>query len=171
MRIQFCGADRTVTGSCHLIEVAGKRILLDCGIYQGPRELARTLNEKLPADPHNVDAVILSPGRLDHCGKLPVLTNAGFTGPIYCTNATADVARLILLDSADIQMEDAEYLNRRSVGPGREPIQPLYKPVDVQAVLRQFRKVSYNQPTDLGGVKFTFQDAGHILGSAYVRIE
>jgi len=171
MRIQFCGADRTVTGSCHLIEVAGKRILLDCGIYQGPREFARQMNERLPVDPKSIDAVILSHGHLDHCGKLPVLTNAGFTGPIYCTTATADVARLILLDSADIQLEDAEYLNHRAVGPGNVPIKPLYVPADVQPVLRQFRKVDYNHPTDLGGLTFTFQDAGHILGSAYVLIE
>jgi metallo-beta-lactamase family protein len=151
--------------------VAGKRILLDCGIYQGPRELARQMNEKLPADPHTIDAVILSHGHLDHCGKLPVLTNAGFTGPIYCTTATADVARLILLDSADIQLEDAEYLNRRAVPPGSAQIHPLYVPADVQPVLRQFRKVSYGEPTNLGGLTFTFYDAGHILGSAYVLIE
>jgi metallo-beta-lactamase family protein len=171
MRIQFCGADRTVTGSCHLIEVAGKRILLDLGIYQGPRELARQLNQKLPDAPLKIDAVILSHGHLDHCGKLPVLTKLGYRGPIYCTAATADVARIILIDSAEIQEEDAQYLNRRAIQPGAEPIHPLYNAADVQEVFRCFRKVDYGHKTDLGGVSFTFYDAGHILGSAYVLIE
>ncbi len=171
MRIQFCGADRTVTGSCHLIEVAGKRILLDCGIYQGSREFARQLNEQLPDNPGKIDAVILSHGHLDHCGKLPVLCKAGFTGPIYCTAASADVARLVLMDSAKIQQEDAEYLNRRAVGPGQKPIQPLYGTAEVQYVFQQYKKIPYEQKTDLGGLAFTFYDAGHILGSAYVLIE
>ena len=92
MRIQFCGADRTVTGSCHLIEVGGLRILLDFGMYQGPREEARRRNEWMPPDATKVDAVILSHGHLDHCGKLPVLTRGGYAGPIYCTPATAAVA-------------------------------------------------------------------------------
>src|SRR5205085_2299894 len=100
MRMQFCGADRTVTGSCHLLEIAGLRILLDVGIYQGSRELARQLNEKLPKEASKVDAVILSHGHLDHCGKLPVLTRAGYKGPIYCTPATAAVAKIVLSDSA-----------------------------------------------------------------------
>jgi len=133
--------------------------------------MARQLNQLLPADPHTIDAVILSHGHLDHCGKLPVLTKAGFTGPIYCTAATADVARLILLDSADIQQEDADYLNRRSTAPGNAPIQPLYGPADTQVVFKQFKKVDYGQKTDLGGLSFTFYDAGHIIGSAYVVIE
>jgi metallo-beta-lactamase family protein len=171
MRIQFCGADRTVTGSCHLIEVAGKRILLDCGLYQGSRDLARRLNSTLLFDPKTIDAVILSHGHLDHCGKLPALTKGGYNGPIYCTAATADVARLILLDSADIQLEDVQYLNRRSVAPGQAAIEPLYSRHDVQDVLRSFRKVEYGQRTDLDGVSFTFSDAGHILGSAYVLLD
>lgn len=171
MRIQFCGADRTVTGSCHLIEVAGKRILLDLGLYQGHRELARQLNEKLPDEPLKIDAVILSHGHLDHCGKLPVLTRLGYRGPIYCTAATADVARIILIDAAEIQEEDAQYLNRRAVQPGAKPIQPLYTARDTQDVFRQFRKVKYGQKVDLGGVSFTLYDAGHILGSAYVILE
>ncbi len=171
MRIQFCGADRTVTGSCHLIEVAGKRVLLDVGLYQGRRETARELNGLLPDRPTEIDAVILSHGHLDHCGKLPVLTKAGFDGPIYCTTGTADVARIVLLDAAEIQMEDADYLNRRTVKPGQPPIRPLYTTVDAQEVLRQLKKIEYGQKVDLGGLAFTFFDAGHILGSAYVMIE
>jgi metallo-beta-lactamase family protein len=172
MRIQFCGADRTVTGSCHLIEVNGLRILLDVGIYQGSREIANRLNRWLPRDAQKVDAVILSHGHLDHCGKLPVLTSAGYKGPIYCTPGTAAVARIVLEDSAEIQEEDASYLNRRARGAGEEPVRPLYTRADVPAVLRAFKHVGYEKRTELGnGVAFTFRDAGHILGSAYVVLE
>src|SRR6185312_9910499 len=113
MRIQFCGADRTVTGSSHLIEINGLRLFLDMGMYQGPREEARRINSTLPANVASANAIILSHGHLDHCGKLPVAVRAGFKGPIYCTPATAAVARIVLLDAAKIQEEDAEYLNRR----------------------------------------------------------
>src|SRR6185295_771343 len=118
MRIRFCGADRTVTGSCHLIEVNGLRLFLDMGMYQGQREEARHINQWLPNGAKSVDALILSHGHLDHCGKIPVLTRAGFTNPIYCTPATAEVARIVLEDSAKIQEEDASYLNQRSISPG-----------------------------------------------------
>src|SRR5687767_5541037 len=172
MRIQFCGADRTVTGSCHLVEVNGLRLLLDVGMYQGPREQARQFNQYLPIDTHDVDAIILSHGHLDHCGKLPVATRAGFEGPIYCTPATAEVARIVLEDAAEIQLEDAQYLNQRARDPGAERIQPLYEPADVPPVLRQLKRVNYGVATDLGnGVSFTFHDAGHILGSAYVIVQ
>ncbi len=118
MRIQFCGADRTVTGSCHLIELNGLRILLDLGMYQGPRDLAQRMNRLLPQDYLGLNAIILSHGHLDHCGRLPLIARSGYTGPIYCTPATAEVARIVMLDAAEIQEEDAEYLNRRSRGPG-----------------------------------------------------
>jgi len=176
MRIQFCGADRTVTGSSHLLEIKGLRILLDCGMYQGPRDEANRLNQTLPDNPRAIDAVVLSHGHLDHCGKLPVLCKAGFGGAIYCTPATAEVARIVLEDSAKIQAEDAGYLNQRARNPGDPaappPIKPIYLPQDVQPVVKRFRTVAYGAKTDLGkGVSFTFFDAGHILGSAYVLIE
>jgi metallo-beta-lactamase family protein len=172
MRIQFCGADRTVTGTCHLIEANGLRLLLDMGIYQGPRAEARRLNQWLPDDARSADGVILSHGHLDHCGKIPVLTRAGYSGPIYCTAATAEVSRIVLEDSAEIQEEDASYLNRRDRGPGQEPIRPLYVRSDIPRVVRQMKRVNYGQRTDLGrGVGFTLYDAGHILGSAYVIID
>src|SRR5215216_6395565 len=145
MRIQFCGADRTVTGSCHLLEIGGVRVLLDCGMYQGPRERARELNNQLPDDPTRIDAVILSHGHLDHCGKLPVLTRAGYRGPIYCTPASAEVTRIVLEDAAEIQEEDAEYLNRRARDPGEAQVQPLYKVVDAHDVLKLLRRVPYEQ--------------------------
>ena len=169
MRIQFCGADRTVTGSYHLLEMNGLRIFLDMGLYQGARDEARRINEYLPADVKTADAIVLSHGHLDHCGKLPVATRAGFKGPIYCTPATAEVARVVLNDSAMIQLENIEYLNRRSNEPA---ITPLYLPKDIPAALALMRKISYGQKTDLGkGVSATLFDAGHILGSAYVLIE
>lgn len=172
MRIQFCGADRTVTGSCHLVEVAGLRILLDCGMYQGPREQADRLNRWLPRGARDVHAVILSHGHLDHCGKLPVLARAGYGGPIYCTPATHEVARIVLYDSAEIQEENAEYLNRRVRRPDEPPVRPLYVPADLPATMRLMRHVPYGQRMDLGnGVSFRFFDAGHILGSAYVVLD
>jgi metallo-beta-lactamase family protein len=172
MRIQFCGADRTVTGSCHLLEINGLRLVLDVGLYQGPRAEARRRNTLLPDDPAKVDAVILSHGHLDHCGKLPVLTRAGYTGPIYCTAATAEVARVVLQDAAKIQAEDAEYLNQRNRAPGEPLVQPLYTTADLSTVLHQFRRVNRGQKIDLGrGVSFTFRNAGHILGSCYVLLE
>jgi metallo-beta-lactamase family protein len=172
MRIQFCGADRTVTGSSHLVEMNGLRIFLDMGIYQGPRDEARRINEYLPADVKTADAIILSHGHLDHCGKIPVATRAGFKGAIFCTQATAEVARVVLHDSAMIQMEDLEYLNRRARDPREPPRSPLYMPNDIPPALQLMRHVPYGQKTDLGkGVSFTLLDAGHILGSAYVLLE
>jgi metallo-beta-lactamase family protein len=172
MRIQFCGADRTVTGSCHLLEINGLRLLLDFGMYQGQRDEAARINAYLPEGLKTADAIILSHGHLDHCGKLPIAIRNGFRGPIYCTPATAAVVRIVLNDSAKIQEEDSQYLNQRGQGPGDDAVQPLYTPADIPAVLKQFKTVNYQQKTDLGkGVSFTFFDAGHILGSAYVILE
>jgi metallo-beta-lactamase family protein len=172
MRIQFCGADRTVTGSCHLLEVNGLRLFLDMGMYQGPRQQAREFNQWLPLDATKADAIILSHGHLDHCGKLPVAVRAGYKGPIYCTPATAEVARIVLMDAGKIQEEDADYLNRRARPNDEEPIKPIYTSSDCAAVLKLWKRTPYTQKVDLGkGVAFTFFDAGHILGSAYVLLE
>jgi metallo-beta-lactamase family protein len=172
MRIQFCGADRTVTGSCHLIEVNGLRLLLDLGMYQGPREQARRINQYLPDHFDSIDAILLSHGHLDHCGRLPMIVRNGYTGPIYVTPASAEVARIVLTDAAKIQEEDADYLNRRERGPADPAIEPLYRVTDAAAVLKLWRRTPYGQKTDLGkGVSFTYLDAGHILGSAYIVLE
>lgn len=172
MRIQFCGADRTVTGSCHLIEVNGLRLLLDFGLYQGPREQARRINQYLPENFSSIDAIILSHGHLDHCGRLPILVRHGYKGPIYVTPPSAEVARVVLTDSAKIQEEDADYLNRRDRAPGDEMVEPLYRSTDAAAVLKLWKRVKYAEKTEIGsGVSFTFFDAGHILGSAYVVLE
>jgi len=172
MRIQFCGADRTVTGSCHLIEVNGLRILLDLGLYQGPREQARRINQYLPDNFSSIDAIILSHGHLDHCGRLPIIVRQGYNKPIYVTPPSAEVARIVLMDAAKIQEEDAAYLNRRERAPGEEAVEPLYRSTDAAAVLKLWKRVNYGVKTDLGNrVSFTFFDAGHILGSAYVVLE
>ena len=139
---------------------------------RGRREEANRINAFLPDGLKTADAIILSHGHLDHCGKLPIAVKNGFRGPIYCTPATGAVARIVLNDSAKIQEEDAEYLNRRDRGPNEPAIEPLYRAADVAAVLKQFKTVAYELPTDLGkGVRYTFFDAGHILGSAYVILE
>src|SRR5882724_7430856 len=150
MRIQFCGADRTVTGSSHLLEINGLRVFLDMGMYQGPRDLARQLNERFPADVKSADAVILSHGHLDHCGKLPAAVLQGFHGPIYCTPPTAEVARIVLEDAARIQAEDMAFLNRRVPSPNAPKAVALYGPADIPAVLKLFKRVNYGQRTDLG---------------------
>jgi metallo-beta-lactamase family protein len=141
-------------------------------MYQGPREESRRINQWLPEEARSADALILSHGHLDHCGKIPVLTRAGFSKPIYCTAATAEVARIVLEDSAQIQEEDATYLNRRG-RPAEEPvIKPLYVRSDIPPVMKLMRRTPYGQKAELGnGVSFTLFDAGHILGSAYVLLE
>lgn len=172
MLIRFHGADRTVTGSCHIVETNGLRILLDFGLFQGAREESRLANSILPDDLKHIDAVILSHGHLDHCGRLPLLCRAGFRGPIFSTPATRDVARIVMLDAAKIQEEDATYLNRRSALAQRSPVKPLFTSDDVQCVLPRFHTVAYDIVTEIGkGVRFTFRDAGHILGSAYIILE
>jgi metallo-beta-lactamase family protein len=171
LRIQFCGADRTVTGSSHLLEINGLRLFLDMGLFQGQRDLARQINSRFPADVKSADCIVLSHGHLDHCGKLPAATKAGFKGPIYCTPATAEVARIVLEDSARLQVEDSQYLNHRA-RPANQQVKPLYGPEDVPGVTKLFKFVEYGASTDIGqGVKLTFLDAGHILGSAYVVLE
>jgi metallo-beta-lactamase family protein len=172
MRIEFCGADRTVTGSSHLIEINGSRLLLDLGLYQGRRDEARVINRALPPQLRAIDAIILSHGHLDHCGRLPMAAHQGYSGPIYCTPATREVAKIVLNDSAQIQLEDVQYLGRRSVPPGQRLDEPLYFQADVDAAMKLMRVVPYGKRTDLGkGISFTFFDAGHILGSAYVRLD
>lgn len=172
MRIQFSGADRTVTGSCHLVEIGSLRLLLDLGMYQGPRAEAQRLNQILPEGIGRIDAIILTHGHLDHCGRLPLAIKAGFNGPIYCTPATAEVSRIVMSDSAEIQVEDARYLNKRARRPDDPAVEPLYRPADVGAVLKLLKKIPYQQPTQIApGIRFTFFDAGHILGSAYVLLE
>ncbi|MEP6571266.1 MAG: MBL fold metallo-hydrolase [Gemmatimonadota bacterium] len=169
LRLTFHGAAGTVTGSMHLVEAAGARILLDAGLFQGRRADSHTLNATLPIDPRRVDAVILSHAHIDHSGRLPLLVRHGFHGPILSTPATRDLCALMLADSANIQMSDAKYLRRRGkAGPESEP---LYDQTDAAAVQQLMVGQPYRRLHHLRKhLAFEFTDAGHILGSASVDL-
>lgn len=169
MKLLFRGADREVTGSRHLLEVNGKKILLDCGLYQGHRKDAFEKNKNFQFDPAELDAVILSHAHIDHSGNLPNLVSQGFKGPIYCTHPTADLLNYMLRDSAYIQEKDVEYLNEKKMKAGEELIEPLYTSADVEATLPLTHGIAYDDCEQIcDGVTLCFQDAGHILGSAIV---
>jgi metallo-beta-lactamase family protein len=169
-KVTFWGAARTVTGSMHLVQVNGRRILLDCGLYQGPRAEAFQRNRQFPFAPKDIHALVLSHAHIDHCGNLPNLVRQGFSGPIYCTPATRDLMAIMLADSAKIQEEDADYLNHKRK-PGEPVIEPLYRPADVQPVVNLARTVEYGKEQEIaGGVRFRYLDAGHLLGSAMVAM-
>lgn len=172
MKIHFLGATRTTTGSMYLLEVNGKRLLLECGLYQGRREESIARNCCFPFDPKQVDVVVLSHAHIDHCGNLPNLCRQGFTGNIYCTFATRDLASIMLVDSAEIQRADAEFVSKQRAKQGQPPVQPLYTAADADQAIRQFVGVNYDRPIPvLEGVTVTFCDAGHILGSAQVVLD
>lgn len=174
LKISFHGADRGVTGSCHMIECAGKRILIDCGLYQGNRELDEENAEPFGFDPATVDFVLLTHAHLDHCGRLPLLAKQGFSGEIITTAASRDLARLVLLDAARLEEEETSYRNRkaRSRRADHAETEPLYAVTDALDALGQFgRTAEYEKPIELAhGIQCTFFDAGHILGSASIRL-
>jgi len=173
MKLKFCGAAGTTTGSQHLLEINGKRILLDCGLYQGSRKHAYEVNCCFPHfDPKSIDVVILSHAHIDHSGNLPNLSVKGFTGNIYATHATRDLCQIMLADCARIQESDIDWLNKHRKKEGLEPVMPLYNERDAEHCLRQFVTVGYDRPMAVvDGVTVTFIDAGHILGSAQVLLE
>jgi len=170
MKITFLGAAGEVTGSQHLLETSKRRILLDCGLFQGPRAPSRQKNERFHCRPKELDAVILSHAHTDHAGNLPGLYRAGFRGPVFSTAATMDVAEVMLMDGAKIQAEDARYLARK-LRPGHPPIEPLYDEADVRGLMRLFEPLAYDEWHELGpGFRLRFSDAGHILGSALTEL-
>lgn len=172
MKLQFLGAARTVTGSMHLLEVNGSRILLDCGLYQGPRQESFDRNRSLPFEAGTVDAMILSHAHIDHSGNIPVLVRSGFTGDIFTTAASRDLCAAMLRDSAHIQEEDAEYVNKKRAKQGLPPIEPLYTIEDAERSLNSFVGLGYNRPLQIvPGITLTLYDAGHILGSAIVVLD
>jgi len=172
MKLEFWGAARTVTGSMHLVETNGHRILLDCGMFQGRRQEARERNERLPFEASSIDAVVLSHAHIDHSGNLPTLVKNGFDGCIYATSATRDLCSAMLRDSAVIQESDAQFVNKRNAEKGLPPIKPLYTIEDAINTLRLFHGVDYSHPVDVfPGVRLTYRDAGHILGSATVTLD
>ncbi len=175
MKISFHGADQDVTGSCHRIECAGKQILIDCGLYQGGRELDEENAEPFGFDPAKIDYLLLTHAHLDHCGRIPLLATRGFRGEIITTAATRELARLVMLDAAHLHEEEAEHRNRHHPhhGSRHAPVVPLYTTLDALNALEYFgRTARYGEPLDLApGVQVTFVDAGHILGSASVTLQ
>ncbi len=177
MKLSFHGADQDVTGSCHLVECAGKRVLIDCGLYQGSRELVEENTGPFGFDPNSIDYLLLTHAHLDHCGRVPLLVKRGFKGEIIATAASIELARLIMLDSAGLQEEEARYqlrkIRRRGGKLSSNQIKPLYTILDALNSLEYFgRKAGYNEPIQLTpNVKATFIDAGHILGSASILLE
>lgn len=172
MQIEFHGAVRTVTGSQHLITVNGRKILLDCGLFQGSRRKSYERNQNLPFDAAQVDALVLSHAHIDHSGNIPNLVKSGFQGDIVCTYATRDLCAIMLRDSAKIQHYDIKYLNKKRARRGEPLLEPIYTMADTVQSLRNFIGVGYERPYQLfPGVTLTFYDAGHILGSAIVALD
>ncbi len=173
MRLSFHGADRDVTGSCHLVECAGRRILIDCGLYQGSREIAEENAGDFGFDPAGIDFVLLTHAHLDHCGRLPLLTRRGFRGKIVATTATQELARLVILDAAHLQEEARSNAHQQRHGADDNLAEPLFTMSDALKSLESFgRSAAYGQPINLArGIRATFVDAGHILGSASILLE
>ena len=172
MKIAFHGAAREVTGSMHLIEVNDRRILLDCGLYQGRRAETYARNQHFPFDPASIDAVVLSHAHIDHSGNLPNLVKQGFTGNIWCTAATRNLCTYMLMDSGFIHEQDAAYVNKKRRRQGEPPIEPLYTQRDAAASLPQFVGVGLHRPIMVAdGVELTYTNAGHILGAAHVQLD
>ena len=172
MKLFFYGADQTTTGSKHLLEVNGQRLLLECGMFQGRRDKTIDYNTKLAFLPRSVDALLVSHAHIDHTGIIPVLCRDGFKGKIFATDATADLCRIMLVDSAHIQEQDAMFLNKKLAKKGRPLVAPLYTQADASASLDQFVPVAYHQPVRvINGVTATWLDAGHILGSGIIVLD
>jgi metallo-beta-lactamase family protein len=182
VEIEFAGAAREVTGSCHIVRAAGKTILLDCGLFQGRRKESREKNVRLPLPVSEIDAVVLSHAHIDHAGRLPFLVKEGYQGTIWATAATRDLCAIMLADSANIQEKDAEFLARRARTRGRQPsdgeatadpeAEPLYGMRDATRTLELMVGMPYQKPFDVvPGVRAHYTDAGHILGSASVALD
>ena len=175
MKLSFHGADRGVTGSCHLVECSGRRILIDCGLFQGGREAEQENAKPFGFDPAQIDYVLLTHAHLDHCGRLPLLFKRGFRGEVVTTAATGELSRIVMVDSAHLQEEDARRLALRTKHHRRHtlPDTPLYSILDAFNVLGLFGRIAvYNQMIDIApGISATFYDSGHILGSASIFLE
>lgn len=168
MKITFAGAAREVTGSCHILEINGKTVLLDCGLFQGRRNETQSKNQQLPLPVDKIDAVVLSHAHIDHSGRLPFLVRHGYRNPIHCTAATRDLSAIMLADSAHIQESDARYLAQRK----REAVEPLYGMREAATAAELMVGQPYDTTFDVvPGLRVTFVDAGHILGSASVVLD
>lgn len=175
MHVECLGAAGRVTGSCHLVQVGDFRILLDCGLIQGRRQDQELNRDPFPFDPASIDAVVLSHAHIDHSGRLPLLAQRGFSGPVYAHEATGALCDILLRDSANIHEQDAERINRRRAEAGEDPdanpVEPLYTSADADQALGLFRPQRYNHKFDVApGIRACLRDAGHILGSAIVEL-
>lgn len=171
MQLEFFGAAGEVTGSCHIIRAAGKKILLDCGMIQGRRKAEARNADPFPFDAREIDAVVLSHAHIDHSGRLPLLVKRGFKGPIYAQNATADLCHILLEDSASLGERDIEWKNRRLKAKGKPLIEPLYSMKDAKAATRNMQGMRYRDSREiLPGITIRFQDAGHIIGSTTIEV-
>ena len=171
MKIRFCGAARTVTGSMHLLDTGREKVLMDCGIFQGPREETEDKNRRFLFNPKEISTTLLSHAHLDHSGNLPSLVKQGFEGPIMATRATCDLCQVMLRDSAHIQEADIVFVNKRRRQQGLPPKEPLYTLEDAEQAISRFVPVDYDQPVEVAGLRATYRDAGHILGSAMILLE
>jgi metallo-beta-lactamase family protein len=175
MRLSIHGAARGVTGSCHLVECAGVRVLVDCGLYQGGREIEEENADEFGFDPRSVDYLLLTHAHLDHCGRIPLLVARGFRGEIITTAPSRELARLVMLDAAGLEEEDAAWRNRRARRRQNrsEEVVPLYTVLDALNSMDRFGRVArYDQPIEVApGIRATFIEAGHILGSASILLE
>jgi len=169
MKIRFLGAVRGVTGSSHLIQANDKKILLDCGMYQGKDE---DLNyEEFEVNPSEIDYLLLSHSHIDHSGRIPLLVKKGFRGKIYCSKPAYDLCRIMLMDSAHIQESEAEWKNVKARRSGRALVEPMYTQEDAELSLRYFYPVLYDQIINIDeNITVRFKDAGHILGSAITEV-
>ena len=169
-KLTFLGATGTVTGSKYLVETGSRRILIDCGLFQGYKQLRLRNWEPLSVDPKSIDAVVLTHAHLDHSGYLPLLIRNGFKGPVYSTSATRDLCKILLPDSGHLQEEEARYANKRRYSK-HNPARPLYTQAEAEAALQSFSPVGFDQPFDLGdGLSLLLRPSGHILGSAFVSL-
>ncbi len=172
VKLRFCGASRTVTGSCYLFETPAGRLLVDCGMFQGPKTLKALNYGAFPFRPSDIDAVLLTHAHIDHSGLLPKLVRAGFSGPIWATRGTIDLCSYMLPDSGSIQESEVASLNRRSAARGRAEVTPIYTQADAVAALTAFRSVEYEAWTPvMDSVRARYWNAGHLLGSASIEIE
>lgn len=172
MKIHFHGAAQTVTGSQHLLEINGKRLLLDCGLYQGARKESYEINKYFEFSPRKVDAMLLSHAHIDHVGNLPNLIKSGYVGPVYATHATIHLADAMMRDSAKIQEQDSSYVNQKRERRGEEPVEPLYTMEDAEEAALHLRGVDYDTAFEpIPGVVAHFVEAGHILGSAAIVLD
>src|SRR5277367_1467392 len=171
IRLSFYGGVGEVTGSRHLLEAGGKRVLLDCGLFQGHRRESIDRNRQFPFKPESIDALLLSHAHIDHSGNLPLLTRSGYKNPIHCTRPTVDLCRIMLMDSAHLQEEDADFFNRIHQKDGQK-IEPLYTQQDVEACLALFQPHEYHESLQLSDrLTASFLNAGHVLGSAMLFLE